>query len=61
MDLKEFGLIYQRKGKEKESRRYYPTRLALSLASGKVDSQYLNYFSNICKIVFREGICIVLS
>jgi len=44
MDLKEFGLIYQRKGKEKESRRYYPTRLALSLASGKIYSHYHNYY-----------------
>ena len=29
--LREFGLVYQRKRKEK---RYYPTRLAINLTSG---------------------------
>ncbi|KAL6043815.1 RNA polymerase II transcription factor B 52 kDa subunit [Balamuthia mandrillaris] len=38
-DLKEFGLIYQRK---KSSHRYYPTQLAINLSSGKTADSLLS-------------------
>uniref|UniRef100_A0A3Q2GAS3 General transcription factor IIH subunit 4 n=1 Tax=Cyprinodon variegatus TaxID=28743 RepID=A0A3Q2GAS3_CYPVA len=45
--LREFGLVFQRKRK---SRRYYPTRLAITLAAGVTNSSSSSSSSNIASV-----------